>query len=1143
MSHHDNNTIVPLYLNSKDRININDSTTDYTIKLRKDLRNISSISVSNVGIPRNYTNININNNTLLMTFSTEGIANIELDIAITIENKTYTEENLAIAIQNALDLNTVSNTIGLDWTITYDTDTQFYSINVQYDLGSAITWNISFIYTSLIDVLGIGSGGTTNSLYSVTESDVLIIPVNRKVSLVNNIHLNITSNALTDNINTSYITSLAKSFNIGLSNNLIAFDTIQTLDKHTSQLSLGTETVGDIFFGYAIDISGDGNTIVSGAYADDGYTGSSYTFIKQPTGLDYFQTPVSGKTQTTLSLSANGREGYSIALSSDGYTMIVGSPEDDWILSTGRKQGAAYIYSWTGTQWISRFKITPTIPNIPQDQQLGYRVAIAGDGLTVAASGFVETIVYTKIANNWQINKKFPFSTHPQFNSDGTVLTLYTAGNIEIWKLVASLWVLDQTIVSMFPVLDMSDSGVIIITGGNNSVDVYNDTGTYTLDTGAPLTNASVQFGTSVSVSGDGLTIAIGDPINIPGTVWIYTKPVATWVLHSQLTHTVSSLTDPNIGFSVRLSTDGLTMVTGGPFADSNIGSLWVWKLDTFDDTWKEINTTNPIKPIGYASDVDQGYSSSISVGGKKFITGGPLDNNSLGTVWVYERDQFLWNQEGLKIVPSDISNTISRFGHSVSISHDGTTFAAGAIRDFGGGTSSSDDTGSVWVYRYNTVTSLWEQQGLKIFGSPFMTDHFQGTSVSLNGDGNILAIGAPNSTVSNLGDGDVFIFIWTGIAWVQQGTSLKHTLLSINSSNGWSVSLNETGNTIVIGSPGDNSVSVFNKTGTTWTEYPNLLTGTGQLYGKTVSISPDGTTIAVGAPGNTIGDQGYVDIWVLNNSSIWVLQTSITRSPFGNSVDLSYDGNVLCVGALDDVTKVDITSQTYAYTRNSNGVWTQFDNAIVGERRTNTEDFQGFSSSVEYIDESKENFILIVGGIGFGQFQGGNWSYISNGDFIKYEEYIIPTRSYTIFDLINTINTGFTNPINLDFIFTFNPSTNTVTITTDNTENVSTAYKINNTTTFNMFEFKSTEYATVQNSNEMDFSINNNIIKSIDTSYSDRYINYASTQDQIFRKYKAGYTITSSDTIDIQLRDERDSIIDLYGANWIMIVYATIHN
>jgi hypothetical protein len=1137
------NTVIPLYLNSRDRINISEPTTNYTFKLRKDLRNISSITVSNVGIPKTFTNINKNNNTLLISFSAEGKKIITFPIIITVTSKDYTMAELATALQNALDLNATSTEIGLDWTVTFITDTKFYTITVQYDAGSSFTWGIKFTYTPFIDILGIGDGGTTENSYSYTalEMDLLTIPVNRRSILINNLHFNIASKALTNDINTSYVTSLAKSFTVMSSNALVAFDTKQTLTNYSSQLTLGTESIGDVFFGYSVGISGDGNTTVVGAYADDGYTGSVYTYKKQTNGVDYFQTPTGSKTQTTSPTTSNGREGISVAISNDGFTMITGASEDDWVLLGSKRLGAAYIYAWTGSQWVQQLKIIPTT-STPVDQQLGLQVAISGDGLYAAASGIVETQLYVKDGNKWEEGKRFPFTTNPQLNDEGTIMTLFNpgSGNIQVYLRVGSTWTLGSSLPSSYPVIDMSDTGDTLVVSGNGSVDVYYDSGGYTLDGGAPLVKPHSEFGTSVSISGDGKTISVGDPTTSPGKIWIYNKPASTWILHSQFSGVTTSSTNPFQGFSVRLNTNGEVLVVGGPVATNNIGAAWIWKLDTNDDTWKEVENSNPLQPIGYSADTDQGYSSAVASGGSTFVTGGPLDKGGRGAVWVYNRIGFLWDQYGTKIVPSDITDTVARFGHAVDISSDGLTIAVGSPQDFGAGSSISDDTGAVWIFRLSN--SIWTQEGLKLYGVPSSSNNQQGRSVSLSADGNILAIGAPKSTVPNSGDGEVFIFVYDldTKSWNQQGTVLSHTGLSTSSSQGWSVALDDTGETLVVGAPGDDAVAIFNRNDTTWTEDATLLKGTGDRYGATVCISSDGSTIAIGAPGVTAGDTGYVSIRTYVGGS-WVEQKTFTETPFGSSVDLSEDGNVLCVGALDGLSQVDITSRTYAYTR-TGFTWSQHDDPIVGEKRTNTEDYQGFSSSVAYLDDSKD-FVLIVGGIGFGAFQGGNWSYISGGVYDTVESYTLPVRAYTIFDLINVLNLGMAIPLNVDFVYSFDIDAEQVKVSIDTDAHVTSTFKLNSTNTFDIFEFVNTAYITEMDSVKLDFSINNNVIKTINTSSTNSTFIYDVTADPLYRKYEAGYSLLATDTIDIQLRDERDRIVDLYGSDWIMTAYVTIHN
>lgn len=74
-----------------------DTTTNYTIELRKSLRNISSIDVLNVGIPQTYTNININNNILFVSFKTEDTTET-FSVTVDLIDRDYTEEEIRVAL-------------------------------------------------------------------------------------------------------------------------------------------------------------------------------------------------------------------------------------------------------------------------------------------------------------------------------------------------------------------------------------------------------------------------------------------------------------------------------------------------------------------------------------------------------------------------------------------------------------------------------------------------------------------------------------------------------------------------------------------------------------------------------------------------------------------------------------------------------------------------------------------------------------------------------------------------------------------------------------------------------------------------------------------------------------------------------------
>jgi hypothetical protein len=127
-------------------------------------------------------------------------------------------------------------------------------------------------------------------------------------------------------------------------------------------------------FGFAVALSADGNTAIVGAYGDDASQGSATVF--QRSGSSWAQQ----QTITQTGGVANEFFGFSVALSSDGNTAIVGAYGDDAHL------GSATIFTRSGSSWTQQQTITKA--DRTQDY-FGSSVALSADGNTaiVGASG------------------------------------------------------------------------------------------------------------------------------------------------------------------------------------------------------------------------------------------------------------------------------------------------------------------------------------------------------------------------------------------------------------------------------------------------------------------------------------------------------------------------------------------------------------------------------------------------------------------------------------------------------------------------------------------------------------------------------------------------------------------------------------
>eukprot|EP00804_Cyclotella_cryptica_P015469 CCRYP_003525-RA/>CCRYP_003525-RA protein AED:0.07 eAED:0.07 QI:0/0/0/0.33/1/1/3/0/474 len=232
-----------------------------------------------------------------------------------------------------------------------------------------------------------------------------------------------------------------------------------------------------------------------------------------------------------------------------------------------------------------------------------------------------------------------------------------------------------------------------------------------------------------------------------------------------------------------------------------------------------------------------------------------------------------------------------NNFVSSISLSGDGSVLAIGAPYH---SPSSRYEAGTVRVFEFKGTG--WTQLGLSIDGEA-EGDNF-GSSVCLSSDGSVLAIGAPHHDANV---GTVRVFKFNGTGWTQLGLSIDGGAQADNS--GKSVALSSDGNMLAIGAPGlDGQVRVFEFNGTGWTQLGLSIDGEaeGDNFGSSVCLSSDGSVLAIGAPYHD-SMVGTVRVFKFNGTGWTQLGLSIDGEyggGFGWSVALSSDGNMLAIGA-----------------------------------------------------------------------------------------------------------------------------------------------------------------------------------------------------------------------------------------------------
>jgi len=351
-------------------------------------------------------------------------------------------------------------------------------------------------------------------------------------------------------------------------------------------------------------------------------------------------------------------------------------------------------------------------------------------------------------------------------------------------------------------------------------------------------------------------------------------------------------------GYSISLDSDGNTLAIGGSGDNSGIGAVWIFTRSS--STWTQQGTK--LVGTGNTGASAQGTSVSLSSDGNTLAVGGPNDDTGVGATWIFIRSDSSWSQQGTKLVGTGNTGASAQ-GTSVFLSSDGNTLAIGGPNDDTG-------VGAAWIFTRSGTS--WSQQETILIGTGNTGASAQGTSVSLSGDGNTLAIGGPDDDSSL---GSAWIFTRSGTTWTQQGSNIVGTGNSGASTQGTSVSLNaDDGNTLAIGGPGDNSsigaVWIFTRSGSTWSQQGSKLVGienTGASnQGYSTSLSSSGDNLLIGGPGNN-SDQGAA--WIYSRiDDQWsqhgfkLIGTGYTgASSQGYSVSLSKDGNYIAMGGNDD--------------------------------------------------------------------------------------------------------------------------------------------------------------------------------------------------------------------------------------------------
>jgi hypothetical protein len=377
-----------------------------------------------------------------------------------------------------------------------------------------------------------------------------------------------------------------------------------------------------------------------------------------------------------LTEGSEGLFGFSVAMSADGRTALIGAPRD------GASLGTAYVFTRTTSGWNEQAQLTgseesrvePEEPCVEEPGEgeacrFGTSVGLSADGNTAIVGAPRENgpagaiWVFSRSGSTWsQQGPKISGAAESHNGHFGRSVALSGDGDIGL-------------------VGAPSASAAWILTRSGS---------TWTL--GQELTgvgDTGGHFGHSVALSEDGSTALVGDPSDggSAGAAWAFGQTGSVWAAQGgKLTGSEES-GEGRLGYSVALSGDGATALVGGRADGHGVGAAWAFART--GSTWAP---DGPKLTGGGETGAGRfGQSVALSQAGTSALIGGLADNLDAGAAWRFERGEEDWTQTGPKLeAPTEEGR--GRFGASVALSADGASGIVGAPHD-------GAATGSAWVF------------------------------------------------------------------------------------------------------------------------------------------------------------------------------------------------------------------------------------------------------------------------------------------------------------------------------------------------------------------------------------------------------------------------------------------------------------
>jgi hypothetical protein len=465
--------------------------------------------------------------------------------------------------------------------------------------------------------------------------------------------------------------------------------------------------------------------------------------------------------------------------------------------------------------------------------------------------------------------------------------------------------------------LDISDDGNTVVAGAPfnggtiGAIYVWTRSGsTWSSATkirGSDTTNWD-YFGFGSSISGDGLTIAVGAMNGKKGYIFLYSG--GSWSQQAAIANPTGGTHNSDFGNKCALSQDGNTMVmtarSDHALANDFDGAAYVFvRSGTSWSMQQKIQAS-----VSEGPSAKFGESCDISWDGNTIAIGCFRCNTNSGAVFVFTRSGSTWTQEQ-KIQPTDIAQQ-DLFAITVGISGDGNSIVAGSY---------SEDNGSFLsagaLYAFSRSGTTWSQE-IKLYSSDTASNDEFGYGVAIAKDTGTVIAGARFEAASGVKSGSAYVFT------APLSSALRDTL-SIEAGTGITITTNATTDTVTIAAAGLDSAGATSLIDSSYvqarqTKYTNAdFTDSAYVTTQINSVidAAPGALDTLNELAAALGDDANFSTTITNQ-----IAGKLDSAQTTALVDSSYvQARVTAAGGNDSATTISLIDSSYVQTRQVNPV------------------------------------------------------------------------------------------------------------------------------------------------------------------------------------------------------------------------------